>query len=226
MILTYLSSSTRIKTNSPLNTLEIEKVEKYFNVKLMLRLTGEKDKTPKIFKFTHSTEVEKHNKKFDEFNKKNYPAMPDPNNGISSTDDDSICIPYYSDLVASCGPGGFVLEDNPQADFFPISTKYGLNKHTKYFIISAFGNSMEKTIHDKELVIFEDWKNKQIIDDKIYFFCLNNRFFIKRLAFNFDEIIITADNKAEYEVKSVPVKELDENNLIIYGKFKGKIEND
>lgn len=138
---------------------------------------------------------------------------------------------YFNDVCASCGSGSLVDYISPETEIMQISNKYGLNQNNKYFCVSAMGDSMAETIHDKEIVIFEDWSNKQIIDNKIYLFAYDNKVYIKRLAFNIDEVIITSDNKTKdetgafiYETKKI--KGDDINRLFIYGKFRGKIERD
>ena len=131
----------------------------------------------------------------------------------------TINLPYYPEITASCGHGGFALEYPPKVETMPVPTSLGFSKGGKYFIIDAFGDSMEKTIFDRQKVIFEDWQDRQVIDDKIYFFMYEGRYYIKRLAFNFDEYIVMSDN-TKYETKKI--KNLKE--LKIYGKFKGLID--
>lgn len=223
--------SQRVKRDSILNVDEIKKIESHFKVKLI-------DYKPNIMSYISNTanyllsnDVEKHKTDIQKFKEKNGIVMPEQENNNIIHDEDYIMIPYYTDLVASCGAGGFALEYSPNQDFFPISTKYGLTHNSKYFIIRAFGNSMIKTIYDKEFVIFEEWENKQIIDDEIFFFCYEDRLYIKRLIYNIDEVVVLSDNtdrdedgKLIYEKKSI--KKDDINNLKIYGRFKGKIRND
>lgn len=145
------------------------------------------------------------------------------------TPNDFIKIPYYPDIEASCGSGVFAPENLPTPENFMLPARM-LNKRSKYFIIPAVGNSMEKTIYDKELVVLEDWTGKQIVDDKIYFFCYNNKHYIKRLVHNIDEVVVISDNserdadgKRIHETKSI--KGEDINNLKIYGRFKARVED-
>lgn len=144
---------------------------------------------------------------------------------------DFMSIPYYKDIMASCGKGNLMLDEEPEVERYPISIKYGLNPNNKYFLINATGDSMEKTIFDKELVILENWVNKQIVDDKIYFFSYNKEYYLKRLSKNIDTIQISSDNKILNDLGNLkyPDKVLkgeDLNNIVIYGRFKGKIEKD
>jgi len=147
------------------------------------------------------------------------------------TENNLIDVYFFEDLGGSCGQGSLIDYVSPTTEILQISNKYGLSQHSKYFCVNAFGDSMIETIHDKEIVIFEDWHDKQIIDNKIYLFSFDNKFYIKRLAFNIDEITITSDNKAKDEhgnfiYSTKKIKGDDINRLYIYGKFRGKIEKD
>lgn len=138
---------------------------------------------------------------------------------------------YFKDLGGSCGQGSLIDYVSPETETLQLSSKYGLSQHSKYFCINAFGDSMIETIHDKEVVIFEDWHDKQIIDNKIYLFSLDNKYYIKRLAYNIDEVTITSDNKSKdengnYIYSTKKIKGDDINRLYIYGRFRGKIEKD
>ena len=48
---------------------------------------------------------------------------------------------------------------------------------------------MSPTIENHDKLIVEHWNGEQIQDNKIYVFCYNNEFFVKRLSKNIDEII-------------------------------------
>lgn len=232
--------SQRADRDSEFKPSEIEKLEAHFKVKLNDYKPGILSKMKATIDYITSDDVKKYDKKFEKWNKKNYPdVIPDviPDD-LDDLDDlnysgttsryleealDFIRVPYYPELEASCGNGIFAPEKNPNADYFPISTKYGLNKRSKYFVINAFGDSMEPTIYDRQYVIFEQWQGKPIIDNRIYFFCFDDKLFIKRLAFNIDEYVVMSDNK-KYDTKKI--EKLDVNKVIIFGKFKGLIEND
>lgn len=238
--------SKRANNDSDLTTTEIEKIEKHFNVKLMNYVPGILSKMKATIDYITSDDVQKYNNRFEKWHKKNYGVMPGEDS--EEVDDydytgttsryleeaiDFVRVPYYPELEASCGNGIIAPFSNPNPDNFPISLKYGLNERKKYFVINAFGDSMEKTIFDKEYIIFEDWRdrNNQIVDNKIYFFCYEGRLYIKRLIYNINEVIVLSDNNTKDDngdliYKPQVIKKEDMNNLDIYGKFKGKIEND
>ena len=83
-------------------------------------------------------------------------------------------------------------------------------------MINATGNSMSPTIENGDKLIVEHWNGDQIQDNKIYVFCYNNEFFVKRLSKNIDEIIIKSDNP-EYRVRTISSKSF--SDLILVGKI-------
>ena len=54
---------------------------------------------------------------------------------------------------------------------------------------------MVPIIDNGDKLIVEHWNGNQIQDNKIYVFCFNNEFFVKRLCKNLDEIIIKLASK-------------------------------
>ena len=102
---------------------------------------------------------------------------------------DLIHIDYYEDVFASCGTGNIVFSDNKVK--LPISTHLieGFSRLKTYSMINATGNSMMPTIDNGDRLIVEHWNGQQIQDNKIYVFCFNNDFYVKRLSKNLDEIM-------------------------------------
>ena len=130
-------------------------------------------------------------------------------------------IDYYSDVFASCGSGSIVFSEDKIK--LPIATILieGFSKQKKYSMINASGNSMSPTIDNGDKLIVEHWTGSQIQDNKIYVFCFNNEFFVKRLSKNLDEIIIKSDNP-EYRVRTINGTTVEE--LILIGKIVGIIK--
>lgn len=140
-------------------------------------------------------------------------------------------VKYYDDLGGSCGNGTFIDDNCKHTEVLQLSSKYGLSHNGKYFAINATGDSMVKTILDKDIVIFEDWRGRQIEDNKIYLISYEGKNYIKRLIYNIDEVVIISDNKAKdehdnfiYETKKITGDNI--NRLYVIGKFRGKIEKD
>ena len=141
----------------------------------------------------------------------------------SDTSDNEIAyINYYKDVFASCGNGTIVFSDEKTK--LPISTLLinGFSKQKTYSIINASGNSMSPTIDNNDKLIVEHWNGSQIQDNRIYVFCFNNEFFVKRLSKNLDEIIIKSDNP-EYRIRTINGSTAEE--LILIGKIVGIIKS-
>ena len=131
-------------------------------------------------------------------------------------------IDYYTDVFASCGNGSIVFSSEKTKLPIPISMINGYSKNKLYSIINATGNSMSPTINSGDKLIVEHWNGSQIQDNKIYVFCYNNEFFVKRLSKNIDEIIIKSDNP-EYRVRTINSAAI--NDLILIGKIVTTIKS-
>lgn len=129
---------------------------------------------------------------------------------------------YYTDVFASCGTGSIVFSDDKIK--LPVSTLLigGFSKQKTYSMINAAGDSMAPTIDNGDRLIVEHWNGTQIQDNKIYVFCFNNEFFVKRLSKNLDEVIIKSDNP-EYRVKTISGTSV--NELLLVGKIVGVIKS-
>jgi len=129
---------------------------------------------------------------------------------------------YYKDVFASCGNGSIIFSSDKEK--LPVSTTmiHGYSKSKLYSIINATGNSMSPTIENGDKLIVEHWNGDQIQDDKIYVFCFNNEFFVKRLSKNIDEIIIKSDNP-EYRTRTINSKLF--SDLILVGKIVTTIKS-
>ena len=125
-------------------------------------------------------------------------------------------IDYYDDVFASCGNGSIVFSSEKKK--LPLSSSLikGYSKNKLYSMINATGNSMSPTIEDGDKLIVEHWNGDQIQDDKIYVFCYNNEFFVKRLSKNIDEVIIKSDNP-EYRIRTINSKSI--SDLLLVGKI-------
>ena len=137
-------------------------------------------------------------------------------------DESLIHINYYRDVFASCGDGNIVFSEDKIK--IPISAMLinNYSKQKKYSMINASGNSMAPTIDNGDKLIVEHWNGTQIQDNKIYVFCFNNEFFVKRLSKNLDEIIIKSDNP-DYRVRTISGKTM--NELVLLGKIVGIIKS-
>ena len=140
---------------------------------------------------------------------------------FSSVTDDIAYIDYYTEVFASCGNGSIVFSSEKTKLPIPISMISGYSKNKLYSMINASGNSMSPTIDNGDKLIVEHWNGNQIQDNKIYVFCFNNEFFVKRLSKNLDEIIIKSDNP-EYRIRTINGKSAAE--LILIGKIVATVK--
>ena len=133
-----------------------------------------------------------------------------------------VYIDYYNDVFASCGSGSIVFSEEKVK--IPVSSMLinGFSKSKTYSMINATGNSMSPTIENGDKLIVEHWNNGQIQDNRVYVFCFNNEFFVKRLSKNLDEIIIKSDNP-EYRIRTINGSTTEE--LILVGKIVGVIKS-
>ncbi|MBQ4114467.1 LexA family transcriptional regulator [bacterium] len=136
--------------------------------------------------------------------------------------DDIITVDYYKDVFASCGNGSIVFSEEKTQLSLSESLIQGFSRQKKYSIINASGNSMSPTIEQGDKLIVEHWVDNQIQDNKIYVFCFNNEFFVKRLSKNLDEVIIKSDN-ADYRTRTISGNTI--NDLVLVGKIVGIIKS-
>lgn len=127
--------------------------------------------------------------------------------------DGIISLDYYTDVFASCGLGSVVFSEDKEKMHISSSLISGYSKNKAYSIITATGNSMAPTIDNGDKLIVEHWNGNQIKDNKIYVFCFNNEFFVKRLSKNFDEIIIKSDNP-DYRIRTISGSTINELKLV------------
>jgi len=140
----------------------------------------------------------------------------------NSLNEDMVFMDYYNDVFASCGNGSIVFSDEKtKVSISPLLIN-NYSRQKKYSMINATGNSMSPTIENGDKLIVEHWNDGQIQDNKIYVFCFNNEFFVKRLSKNLDEIIIKSDN-SEYRTRTINSTSNDE--LILVGKIVGIIKS-
>ena len=139
-------------------------------------------------------------------------------NDISKDENNVIYVDYYSDIFASCGNGTILFSDEKAKIPLPTALINGFSGQKTYSVINASGNSMNPTISDGDKLLVEHWNGEQIQDNKIYVFCFNQEFFIKRLSKNLDEVIIKSDNP-EYRTRTINGNTI--NELVLIGKIVG-----
>ena len=138
-------------------------------------------------------------------------------NLVSTLQEREFIADYYPEVFGSCGTGTFVPADYRESINVPLQCVNAYNANKRYSVIHAYGDSMQPYIHDKDLLVFEDYNGEQICDNRIYVFRYEDKIFIKRLVLNINQLIIKSDN-AEYKPITVDLKDAD---IQIIGKFAG-----
>ena len=137
----------------------------------------------------------------------------------NTQDDNTIILDYYPDVCGSCGNGVFEFSTKKTLMSVPKeSFMSNVSPSKQYFVINAYGNSMEPLIHNKDKLIIEKWNGEQIIDNSPYLFCYHDEIFIKRLVKNVDQLVIISENK-DYDIRKLTGKEMNEVDII--GKVVG-----
>lgn len=142
---------------------------------------------------------------------------------IITGSNDKVKVDYYPDVLGSCGTGVFIQSQEKEVIEVPKNafwTDISLSKH--YFMINAYGNSMQPVILDGDKLLIEKYEDEQIIDNRIYVFCYNNEIFIKRLAKNINQLMIMSENE-DFDTIKLQKDEMNEVNII--GQVVGLIRN-
>lgn len=127
---------------------------------------------------------------------------------------DKVLIDYYPEVCGSCGNGVFQFSTRKEQITIPRNAFWGhLSKSKEYFVINAYGNSMEPFICDKDKLVIETWQGEQIVDNKAYLFAYKDELFIKRLAKNVDQLMIIPENK-DYDIRKLEGEQLKDVNII------------
>lgn len=124
----------------------------------------------------------------------------------------------YTGVFGSCGGGTFVLSEDKEKINIPKKIVKNYSPVKKYSVINAYGDSMEPNIQDGDLLIVEHCENEQIIDNRVYVFCFEDKIFVKRLILNINQLIIKSDNSM---YQPITLLEQDLNSVQIIGQIVG-----
>lgn len=120
---------------------------------------------------------------------------------------DSVTIDYYPDVLVSCGNGIFSLGETKEKMTVPKHFIKGYSDAQKYIIVTAFSDSMQPKIEEKDLLIVRLTNFEEIMDNHIYVFCHDGRFYCKYLSYNVGQIIVKSENP------DYPTRYIEKENL-------------
>lgn len=143
-----------------------------------------------------------------------------PAQNIETADEptkNTVYVPFFKDGVVSAGRGA-ENDDFGEPELLPFNPNdlkimFNVSPHAKLGIVPCFGNSMEPTIKESDLVVFCDDINQ--IEGAIYVCKYENEIFIKRIKKR-PTLALISDNK-DYE----PIIIEEELNVEILGRVVG-----
>ena len=130
---------------------------------------------------------------------------------------DTIYVPFFKDGLASAGKG-IINFDTGDYDYIPfkesdLKLMFNVNPKSKLGIIPCAGNSMEPTIKEGDLIVFQ--QDFSQIEGAIYVCRYDDELFVKRLRKR-PKIALISDNK-DYE----PIEINEAENIDILGRVVG-----
>jgi phage repressor protein C with HTH and peptisase S24 domain len=130
-----------------------------------------------------------------------------------SPDGDKIQVDYYPDVLVSCGNGIYSLGESKEQMTVPKKLIKGYSDSYKYVIVTAFSDSMQPEIKEKDMLIVRIAEMENIIDNHIYIFCHEGRFYCKYLSYNLGQVIVRSLNP-EYPTRYIEKENLENFELI------------
>lgn len=143
---------------------------------------------------------------------------------IQTDSNDKIKIDYYPDVLVSCGNGIFSLGETKEQMTVPKKLIKGYSDSYKYVIVTAFSDSMQPEIKEKDMLIVRVAEMENIIDNHIYIFCHEGRFYCKYLSYNLGQVIVRSLNP-EYPTRYIEKENLENFELIgeVCGIFRNVV---
>ena len=139
-----------------------------------------------------------------------------------SPDGDKVQIDYYPDVLVSCGNGIYSLGETKEKMTVLVSMIKNYSKSNKYIVLNAHSDSMQPEIKPKDLLIVRIAEMEEIVDNHIYIFCHDNRFYCKYLSYNVGQVIVRSANP-EYPTRYIEKNELE--NFKLVGEVVGLSRN-
>lgn len=133
-------------------------------------------------------------------------------------DAENATVDYYPDILVSCGNGIFQLNETKEKITIPKALIKGYSEAQKYIVVTAFSDSMQPEIKEKDLLIVRTTDAEEIQDNHIYMFRHDGRFYCKYLSYNLGQLIVRSANP-EYPTRHIEKEDL--NNFELIGEIVG-----
>ena len=134
-------------------------------------------------------------------------------------------IKHFADINASAGGGSFNYDENYEHLYIDkklLNSLYKTNvaNHTSIMALNVCGDSMEPTLYDKEVILF-DKDSLETSKGGVFIVSTNAGLFVKRVALKVDgSLELISDNKS-YNSEIIGVNEIE--NIQLLGKVIGKV---
>lgn len=137
---------------------------------------------------------------------------------------EKVQIDYYPDVLVSCGNGIYSLGETKEQLTIPKKLIRHYSEANKYAIVTAYSDSMIPEIKPKDMLVLRLIDTENIIDNHIYVFCHEGRFYCKYLSYNLGQIIVRSAN-ADYPPRYIEKTELENFQLIgeVCGIFRNVV---
>ncbi len=135
-------------------------------------------------------------------------------NRLGKEEEETIMLDYYPSVLRNCMNGFFTLSEIKEKISVPRKAFFSnYSKNKKYSVLIAQGNTMEPLIFDGDNVIIEHYNGGQIVDNRPYLFCYNDKYFIKRLTDNVNQLVIMPENRL-YDIIKLTKEEAADIKII------------
>ncbi len=140
-------------------------------------------------------------------------------NRLGKEEDEIIMLDYYPSVLRDSLSNFFKLAVKKEKIGVPRKAFFAnFLPEKQYSVLIAQGNTMEPLIFDGDNVIIEHYDGGQIVDNRPYLFTYNDKYYIKRLTDNVNQLVIMPENRM-YDIIKLAKSEAE--NVKIIGQVVG-----
>ena len=203
------------------NKILLEEMKKFFKVNSIEEVAlkmGYKENTATTWRSRGVSKAAKN--KFDLMKSNDYIEKTQKNT-VKNIETNQVSIFHYENIMASAGGGAYTVDENKtsvmsfDAEF--LKARLGITDYKNIHTITAFGDSMQPTINNGDLLFVLPFENEHntIKDGAVYVLNCDNSVFVKRVKMNpVKKTITLISDNSEYEQIKIEGDELDSCNII------------